>query len=137
MTNIDIYPIGKVSIEVSRSNPSKMKSNPKISKLIIFEEYEDSLDGIEEYSHIIICYWAHLISEKERKLRKVHPRGNKNRAKRGIFSTRSPVRPNPILLTTVELIQRKDNILLVKKLDALDNSPILDIKPYVNHFDSP
>ena len=48
----------------------------------------------------------------------------------GIFATRAPIRPNPIGLTLVELVRREENVLLVKGLDALDSTPVLDIKPY-------
>lgn len=53
----------------------------------------------------------------------------------GLFVTRSPNRPNPIGLSIVELIERKRNILKVRKLDAIDNTPVMDVKPYVPKFD--
>jgi len=60
----------------------------------------------------------------------VHPRGDLARPKRGVFTTRSPVRPNPIGLTRVELVKRQGNILIVQGLDAFEGSPVLDIKSF-------
>jgi tRNA-Thr(GGU) m(6)t(6)A37 methyltransferase TsaA len=137
MSKIDIRPIGKVSTEPNDIFPSYSKHKSKLSTLTIFQEYEQCLDGIEGFSHIIVCYWAHLVSQEERSLKKVHPKGNRNLPEKGIFATRSQARPNPICLTTVNLLKRKDNHLLVKNLDALNKSPILDIKPHIIHFDSP
>lgn len=137
MNEIDIKPIGKVSTEFIDIFPSYNTYKSKLSKLVIFQEYEQCLDGISGFSHIIVCYWAHLVSQEERTLKKVHPKGNRDLPEKGIFATRSQARPNPICLTTVKILKRKDNYLLVKSLDALNESPILDIKPHVIHFDSP
>lgn len=137
MNDLRIEPIGKVSTEVTEITSSQMEDTTAISELFIYKKYEECLDGIEGYSHIIVCYWAHLVSESERKMKKVHPKGNRDLPEKGIFATRSQARPNPICLTTVELLKRENNILLVKGLDALNNSPILDIKPHVVHFDAP
>jgi len=70
----------------------------------------------------------HKLSEKDRKTLKVHPQGDRNKPLRGVFSLRSPMRPNPIGLTRVRITRREGNILFVKGLDALDGSPIIDIK---------
>lgn len=102
-----------------------------ISQLIIDSEYESLLDGIEEFSHMIVLYWPHLLPEHERQIRKVHPMGRKDMPEQGIFATRSPARPNPILVSTVRLLKRDKNVLEVKGLEALNESPVLDIKPYI------
>jgi len=94
-----------------------------LSKIVIENEFAKGLDGIEEWSHIHIIYWMNRISEREKML--VHPKGNV-----GIFATRAPIRPNPIGLTLVKLIKREGNALWVRGLDAIDNTPVLDIKPY-------
>lgn len=94
-----------------------------LSKIVIDSEFSKGLDGIEEWSHIHIIFWMDKVSEKEKML--VHPKGNV-----GIFATRAPIRPNPIGLTLVQLTKRERNILWVRGLDALDNTPVLDIKPY-------
>ena len=101
-----------------------------ISELVIYPEYVDSLDGIEEYSHLLILYWPHLLPEAGRRIKKVHPMGLKDFPLVGLFSTCSPARPNPILATAVRLIEREGNVLKVQGLEAVDGSPIIDIKPY-------
>jgi tRNA-Thr(GGU) m(6)t(6)A37 methyltransferase TsaA len=94
-----------------------------LSKIVIDSEFTRGLDGIEEWSHVHVIFWMNRISDKEKKL--VHPKGNV-----GIFATRAPIRPNPIGLTLVKLVRHKGNTLWVRGLDALDNTPVLDIKPY-------
>jgi tRNA-Thr(GGU) m(6)t(6)A37 methyltransferase TsaA len=101
-----------------------------VSELVIDASLDGILDGIEEFSHIMVLYWAHLAPEERRSATKVHPIGNRAFPLVGVFATHSPVRPNPILATVVRLIERRGNILNVTGLDALDGSPILDIKPY-------
>lgn len=71
----------------------------------------------------------HRLSEDAREILEAHPMGNRAKEKRGVFALRSPMRPNPMGLTRVELVERRDNILVVSGLDALEGSPILDIKP--------
>ena len=105
-----------------------------MSELIIDSELAGILDGIEDFSHVLVLYWPHLIDPERRSLIKVHPMGRKDLPMRGIFATCSPARPNPILVSAVELLERKDNILKVRGLEAVDGSPIIDIKPYSKHY---
>ncbi|TFG08794.1 MAG: tRNA (N6-threonylcarbamoyladenosine(37)-N6)-methyltransferase TrmO [Promethearchaeota archaeon] len=115
----------------------KQINGPQTSKIIIGEEYEECLDGIEDFSHLNISFWTHLQSEKAREIKKVHPVGSKRFPIKGIFATRSPVRPNPVCQTTVKLIKRQGNSLIVEGLDAIDETPIIDIKPHLPYYDSP
>jgi tRNA (adenine37-N6)-methyltransferase len=101
-----------------------------VSKLVIDASLNGILDGIEEFSHIMVLYWAHLVPPERRSTTKVHPMGNKDFPLVGVFATGSPIRPNSILTTVVRLVERKGNVIKVTGLDALDGSPILDIKPY-------
>lgn len=102
-----------------------------ISKIVIDEKLVDILDGIEEYSHLMVLYWAHKVPEEGRSLTKVHPMGRSEIPELGIFSTCSPARPNPVLTSVVRLCGRRGNVLEVAGLDAIDGSPVVDIKPYV------
>ena len=95
----------------------------------VYKEYEEGLDGIEAFSHIILIYHFHLI--KEAKL-KVIP--YMDSSPKGVFATRAPSRPNPIGISTVRLLKREGNILHVENVDIVDLSPLLDIKPYVPQF---
>lgn len=102
-----------------------------ISEIVIDERLVDILDGIEEYSHLVILYWAHKVPEEGRSLTRVHPMGRREIPEVGIFSTCSPARPNPVLMTVVRLSRRRGNVLEVAGVDAVDGSPVVDIKPYV------
>lgn len=102
-----------------------------VSELVINPEIEDMLDGIDEFSHLMVLYWSHLVPDDRRLATKVHPLGSDDYPLVGTFATHSPARPNSILVTVVRLLERKGTILTVTGLDALDSSPILDIKPYL------
>jgi tRNA-Thr(GGU) m(6)t(6)A37 methyltransferase TsaA len=119
-----------------RERAARMRTQSRaVSELIINPELEDMLDGIDEFSHLMVLYWSHLIPEKQRRVMKVHPLGSNDFPLVGTFATHSPARPNSILVTVVRLLERKGNILRVTGLDALNDSPILDIKPYLPERD--
>lgn len=101
------------------------------AKVRVFPEFQAGLKGIENYSHLIILYWIHLRdNEKDRRTLLVFPKRHAVNIETGVFACRSPSRPNPIGLCVVELLKVEECILTVKGLDALKNSPIIDIKPY-------
>ena len=95
--------------------------------LEIYPAFREALDGIAVGSDILILTWLH---EGRRDLLRVHPRGNPDEPLRGVFATRSPDRPNPIGLHRAEVleIQEPDRI-RVRPLEALDGTPVIDIKP--------
>lgn len=124
MNIIKINPIGFVK---RKSREENDKNRSLISKIIINENLTNALDGIDEFSHIYIIFWMGEIKDTDF----LHHPGNiHDSGPIGILATRAPIHPNPIGLTLVELINREENILWVKGLDALDDTPILDIKPY-------
>lgn len=96
--------------------------------------WAEALDGLEEFSHVWILWWLHRSggppSEK-----KVHPERRREIPLVGLFATRSPQRPNPIAMTAVRLVERKDSRLRVVGLDAFEGTPVLDIKPYLRRGD--
>jgi len=96
----------------------------------IFPEYEEGLKDLEGFSHIILLYHFHL--SKPYKLT-VKPFMDENY--HGAFATRSPSRPNPIGISTVRLLKIEKNVLYIQNVDILDETPVLDIKPYVPEFD--
>ena len=122
LEKIEIHPIGFVKRSSSDDN---VMDRGFVSKIVLKNEFAKGLDGIEEWSHIYVIFLMHKISDKEKPL--VHPGGGRNI---GIFATRAPVRPNPIGLTLVELVKHEENVLWVRGLDALSDTPVLDIKPY-------
>lgn len=105
------------------------------AEIEIEPEYAEALDNLDEFSHIIILYWLHRQAGRGFSL-KVHPRGNREIPPKGLFATRSPRRPNPIGKATVRLLERRGNRLRVQGLDAIDGTPVIDIKPYVPGYDS-
>ena len=105
-----------------------------ISDLVINPELDGILDGLEDFSHALVLYWPNLLSHQGRSLIKVHPMGQKHFPLVGVFSTCSPARPNPVLVTTVRVLERKGNILRVQGLEAVNGSPIIDIKPYTPSY---
>jgi hypothetical protein len=82
-----------------------------------------------------IVFYLHQVDEDRRSLLKVHPENREELPLVGVFATRSPVRPNPIGVTVVKLLECQNNVLKVLGLDAYDGSPVLDIKPYLRRGD--
>jgi tRNA-Thr(GGU) m(6)t(6)A37 methyltransferase TsaA len=91
----------------------------------IFSEYEEGLEGIERYTEIEVIFVFHKSRGPKLKVKPPH-----DTEERGIFATRGPVRPNPIGLTVMELLERKGRFLRVKNIDMIDGTPVLDIKPH-------
>ena len=106
------------------------------SDLIFREELMGALDGIEAYSHVIVVFACHQVPDEERNALHVHPRGDPRLPEQGVLATRSQRRPNAVGVTVVPLLRRRRNILRVLGLDAIDGTPVLDIKPYLPHYDS-
>ena len=107
-----------------------------VSDIVVNSNLTAALDGLEEFSHIIVLYWLHKTANTSPPALKIHPRGRAGLPLVGLFATRSPRRPNPIGKATVKLLKRQDNILKVEGLDAIDGTPVIDIKPYIHHYDS-
>lgn len=105
-----------------------------IAEIVIDPAYAGILDGIDDFSHLLILYWAHRADDVARTLTKVHPMGRKDLPLVGIFSTCSPARPNPVLVIAVRLLERAGLTLRVRGLDAVDGSPVVDIKPYLPSY---
>ncbi|MBW1649229.1 MAG: tRNA (N6-threonylcarbamoyladenosine(37)-N6)-methyltransferase TrmO [Deltaproteobacteria bacterium] len=123
-----------LSEKIEKIKAERKKVKETIAEIIIEPDKTDLLDGIEDHSHVMILYWGDKVSDKAREIKKVHPMGIEDLPEKGIFATCSQARPNPILITTVKLIGKKDNILKVQGLEAFDNSPIVDIKPYSTSY---
>ena len=94
----------------------------------LYNGFLNGLKGVEDLEYIWIIFWMNRLSKKDRNILLVHPKGDRARDKKGVFALRSPMRPNPIGLTRVKLIERTGNTLIVKGLDSFDGTPIIDIK---------
>jgi tRNA-Thr(GGU) m(6)t(6)A37 methyltransferase TsaA len=97
-----------------------------ISRIVLDPDLVEALAGLESGMYVLVLFVFHR-SEGYKLLQ--HPRGNRSRPKRGVFALRSPNRPNPIGMTEVEILTIEGNILSVRGLDALNGTPVLDLKP--------
>ncbi|MFP4021804.1 MAG: tRNA (N6-threonylcarbamoyladenosine(37)-N6)-methyltransferase TrmO, partial [Halanaerobium sp.] len=127
---MEIKKIGEVRSKYKKPvGPDEMKQSKSIIE--VEAEYLDGLDKIENYEYLQILFYFHksegydLISKRRKG------------PERGLFTSRSPRRPTPIGITTVELLQREGNKLHVYGLDAIDGTPVIDIKPYTSFMDQP
>ena len=96
------------------------------------EEYMEGLNDLDGFSHVYLIYYFHKV--KEPKL-SVIPFNDKTNTSRGVFSTRTPMHPNGLGLSVVELVKVEKNIVTIKGVDILDGTPLIDIKPYIENFD--
>lgn len=128
--SVDLKIIGIVHSNYKTTSEAPFQGKDEISKIEIYEKYLDGLKDIEGFSHLHVYYWLH---ESVGYSLLVKTPWDENL--HGVFTTRSPYRPNPIGHAVVELVERRNNILVVKKLDAIEGTPVLDIKPYVKKLD--
>ncbi|GAB6186871.1 tRNA (N6-threonylcarbamoyladenosine(37)-N6)-methyltransferase TrmO [Thermopirellula anaerolimosa] len=132
---MDMQPIGV--IRTPYTDPAGMPIQPTGAAGVggtvdVFPEYQPGLKDLEGFSHIILLYLFHRsegFALQVVPFLDVEPRG--------LFATRAPRRPNPIGLSIVELVRVEGPRLLVRNVDMLDGTPLLDIKPYVPEFDAP
>lgn len=133
MKEIILKPIGIVSNEVSDrmdENWGKLKS-----KIILRPEYHGGLEGLSDFSHVIVLTYLHQANYEKEKHLKRRPRNLNDMPLLGIFSQRAKNRPNPIGITTVRILNVNKEYLEVLGLDAIDKTPVIDIKPYYSHYD--
>lgn len=124
-------PIGYVRCEVPDDAIARQRRTLRAT-VEVLPQYAAGLDGIEAYSHLIVVFWMHRATPS-RELH-CHPRGDQALEPVGVFAARGRNHPNPLGLAVVELLERRDNRLEVRKLDAFDGTPVIDIKPY-DHYD--
>ena len=106
------------------------------SDLIFRDDLLDALDGIESYSHIMVIFACHQVAEDARTTLRERFWGDPRLPEQGVLATRSQRRPNALGVAVVPLVRRRRNILRVLGLDAIDGTPVLDIKPYLPSYDS-
>jgi tRNA (adenine37-N6)-methyltransferase len=96
----------------------------------VFPEYAEGLEGVEAFSHIYLLYVLHRAADTRLRVQPFL-----DDREHGVFATRHPQRPNHIGISVVELLERDGSRLIVRGVDMLDGTPLLDIKPYVPDFD--
>ncbi len=137
-SRIILKPIGVVRTSLSNEQVKASWATKGVeAEIEVFLEYAEALEGIDGFSYLMILFYMHEDTEDQRKILKQRPRRFTRYGIKledlplvGVFCLDSPHRPNPIGLTIVRLLERKGNILKVEGLDAFDQTPVLDIKPY-------
>ena len=124
---LTFYPIGFVETTITDIDEKDMEDPNAIIRLK--SEFKDGLKGLEGFSHIIVVFYLHKI--KSWKLLETPKRHNPENLTLGIFATRSPYRPNRIGVSVVKLNRIEENLIFFSNKDILNESPVLDIKPYL------
>ena len=146
-----VRPIGVVRSDIKEPGdaPKQGALTDQEAEIVVDPAFLAAMDGLERRvapaggavsgggpdrngGKIIVLCWMHFAS---RNRMKVHPRSREDRPERGVFSTRSPHRPNPISLHTVTLLSVAGNVLRVRGMDAIDGTPVVDIKPHSPELD--
>lgn len=130
MTSIELKVIGRVESPLTdiESAPRQPEEGAPAAWLVFEPEVLDGLRSIRPGDRVILITW---LDRARRDVLSVHPRGDSSRAQEGVFSTRSPHRPNPIGLHRVEITDIDGRRVRVRNLEALDGTPIIDIKPII------
>ncbi len=132
-TSIQIKPIGIIHSPFKNKEDCPiqgMVSPESAGQIEIFPEYADGLQDVEAFSHIYLFYFFDRAGE----VKLIRPTFLDD-ASHGVFASRHPCRPNGIGITIVKLLNRKENILDVGGIDVLDQTPLIDVKPYFPRFD--
>ena len=133
MNKITFKPIGKIlsPFEEPKGTPIQPTAEGSgAGKIEIFPEYQEGLKDVDGFSHLILLYYCHRAGDPSLTVKPFM-----EDIEHGIFSIRAPSRPNSIGLSTVRLLKVENNVLYIEDIDILNDTPLLDIKPYVPEFD--
>jgi tRNA (adenine37-N6)-methyltransferase len=125
--SLEMRPIGVIRTAVADADVARQRREI-VSSIELFADYAPGLLGIEAYSHLFILFALHRAASPPTMT--AHPRGDLSQPAQGVFAARGRNHPNSIGLAVVELLGVDGATLHVRKLDAYDGSPLLDIKPY-------
>ncbi len=128
-----VEPIGHVESPVSEMVDENWGN--VTSRVVLFPAYRAGIRGLEDFSHVLVLTLLHRASFDSSRHLVRRPRGLPSMPEVGIFSQRAKDRPNPLGITAVRLIACSDDGITVRGLDAIDGTPVLDIKPYYPHYD--
>jgi tRNA-Thr(GGU) m(6)t(6)A37 methyltransferase TsaA len=134
---IELKPVGVIRTILSNDEVRESWHEGIDAEIEVFEEYAPALDGIEGFSHVMVLFYLHETTDTQRRTLQARPKRFLRFGLKlqdlplvGVFCLDSPHRPNPLGLTIVRLLARQGNVLTVGGLDAFNNTPVLDIKPY-------
>lgn len=135
MKNFSITPIGVIRSEIKKREDAPLfyDEGAPNAFLEILPDYEEGLHRMQVGDEIIIITWLH---QGQRDVLKVHPRGNPANPLTGVFLIRSPDRPNPLGLHRVKVLEIQPTRLHIGPIEAIDGTPVLDIKPVVESNDN-
>lgn len=132
METINLAPIGYVRRGSANETPAQSsEAMGEKGHIEILPEFQEGLKDLDGFSHIIVIYYFHMSNGH-----KLSVKSFKTGEEHGVFATRSPLRPNALGFSILKVSKIKNNTIGVDYLDIFDNTPILDIKPYVAKFDS-
>ncbi|MGD9601370.1 MAG: tRNA (N6-threonylcarbamoyladenosine(37)-N6)-methyltransferase TrmO [Gammaproteobacteria bacterium] len=120
-------PIGTVQTDIPDEEVPRRRRE-MLSTIVVDPRYAAGLEGVEAYSHLIVLFWMHRAPPPASLV--YPPHGGADETPRGAFALRARNRPNPVGLAVVDLVAREGSRLHVRRLDAFDGTPVLDIKPY-------
>ena len=132
MDEILLEPIGVVSNSIIDTGHRGWKD--VYSDIFVKEEHIPALDGLAEFSHIIVFFWLHKTTPEERATGRERPKNKAEMPELGVFAWHSPRRPNPIGMSIVKLLEVQGNRVKVQGLDAIDQTPVLDLRPYIGSY---
>jgi tRNA-Thr(GGU) m(6)t(6)A37 methyltransferase TsaA len=119
-----LKPIGRVKQEKNRT------------LLVLSKDLEPALQGLDGFSHVWVLWWfARNDKPEKRSVLQVHPKGDKNNPLTGVFACHAPLRPNLLGQTLCQVLSVKKTMVEIDKIDAFNNTPILDLKPYIPNLD--
>jgi tRNA-Thr(GGU) m(6)t(6)A37 methyltransferase TsaA len=130
---MELHPIGFVKSPVAE--PVDENWGKVVSRIHLTEPWGRGLKGLEDFSHLIVVFHMHRAAHDPKTDLIRRPRGRADMPEAGIFAQRAKHRPNPIGVTAVRLLEIQGSELVVQGLDAIDGTPVLDLKPYVPQFD--
>ena len=127
----DLRPVGRVESPLNdpASAPKQGDEGAPEATILVEPQFAPALDGIAAGDALLVLTW---LDRADREVLKVHPRGDSSRPESGVFATRSPHRPNPIGLHRVRVLEIEADRLRVADLEALDGTPVLDLKPVMD-----
>ena len=134
---MSVTSVGVPSREFTVHSIGWVKKAQGKTTIVLDKKYQPGLQGLDGFSHVYVLYWfGRNDNPEKRSVLQVHPRGNKQNPLTGVFATRSPARPNLIALSLCKIIEIKDNVIEIENIDALPDTPVLDLKPFISQFES-
>ena len=130
---MEMVPIGSVKNQVTDRKDTSWGND--VSSIVLDEPYISGLKGLEAFSHAVVLFWLNQARYDREKHLQRRPQNRDDMPLVGIFAQRGKDRPNQIGMTAVEILSVTEDTLTVRGLDAVDGTPVLDIKPYYPVYD--